>query len=41
MFTSTTETKCAFYLAVPLFNDGYTESLKNVSELAGIRFYLN
>ena len=41
MFTSTIDTKCALYLAVALFNDGYTESLKNLCDLAGITFYLN
>ena len=28
VFTSTIDTKCALYLAVALFDDGYTESLK-------------
>ena len=32
VFTSTIDTKCALYLAVTLFNDGYTESLKNICE---------
>ena len=41
VFTSTIDTKCALYLAVALFNDGYTESLKNICDLAGINFYLN
>lgn len=41
VFTSTIDTKCALYLAVALFNDGYTESLKNLCDLAGITFYLN
>ena len=33
--------KCALYLAVALFNDRYTELLKNICDLAGINFYLN
>ena len=41
VFTSTIDTKRALYLAVALFNDGYTESLKNICDLAGINFYLN
>ena len=41
MFTSTTDTKCKLYLAEALFNDGYTESLKNLCDPAGITFYLN
>ena len=41
VFTSTIDTKCALYLAVALFNDGYTESLENLCDLAGITFYLN
>ena len=32
VFTSTIDTKCALYPAVTLFNDGYTESLKNICE---------
>ena len=32
VFTSTIDTKCALYLAVTLFNDGYTESLKNICD---------
>ena len=34
-------TICALYLAVALFNNGYTESLKNLCDLSGITFYLN
>ena len=43
VFTSTIDTKCALYLAVTLFNDGYTESLchKISVSLAGINFDLN
>ena len=41
VFTSTIDTKCALYLAVALFNDGYTKSLKSFCDLAGITFYLN
>ena len=41
VFTSTIDTKCPLYLAVALFNDGYTESLANLCDLAGITFYLN
>ena len=41
MFISTIDKKCASYLAVALFNDRYTESLKNLCNLVGITFYLN
>ena len=41
VFTSAIDTKCALYLAEALFNDGYTESLRNLCDLTGITFYLN
>ena len=41
MFTSAIDAKCALYLAVALFNEGYTESLKNICDLAGINFNLS
>ena len=41
VFTSTIDKKCALYLAIALFNDEYTESLKSICDLAGINVYLN
>ena len=40
-YTSTNETKCALFLAVSLFNDGYASSLENICELARIKVYEN
>ena len=40
-YTSTNETKCALFLAVSLFSDGYASSLGNICELARIKVYEN
>ena len=40
-YTSTNKTKCALFLAVSLFNDGYASSLGNICKLARIKVYEN
>ena len=40
-YTPTNKTKCALFLAISLFSDGYASSLENVCELARMKVYEN